>query len=185
MKISIFFLFAIIFLSACQPEPILEPDLLSNNDFEDSDNDYPGWIANNNFGTVAISRQESRSGKQSIILSSLASGNNFGFIAQEFVDFEVGRKLKLSAFIKLKELEGEGLSIVVRGDSQIPNLKAEWFHSTQGKVQISGTHKWTEYSLTTDDIIPPNIHKLTVYVVYLSNTSGSAWVDDISLNYVD
>ncbi|MFK7923962.1 MAG: hypothetical protein AB8H47_18530 [Bacteroidia bacterium] len=178
-------LLAILFLSACQPDPVLEPDLLNNNDFEASDNDYSGWFANNSAGTVAISRQESRSGKQSILLSSLASGNNFSFIAQEFSTFEVERKLKLSAYIKLKEVEGEGLSIVVRGDTPLPNVNAEWFYTTQGKVQISGTHKWTEYTLITDDIIPANITRLTVYVVYLANTSGSAWVDDISLDYVD
>jgi len=159
--------------------------LLTNNDFEESDNDYTDWFANNLSGTVAISREESRSGKQSIILRSLASGNNIGFIAQEFREFEVGSKLKLSAFVKLKELEGDGLAIVVRGDTDDANATAEWFHTTQSKVLITGTHDWMEYTLTTDDIIPASITRLTVYIVYLTNTSGSAWVDDISLNYVD
>ncbi|MEL7534843.1 MAG: hypothetical protein AAFN10_26295 [Bacteroidota bacterium] len=159
--------------------------MLENNDFEESANDYTGWFANNSSGTVAISREESRSGDQSIILRSLASGNSIGFIAQNFREFEVGKRVKLSAYIKLKELEGEGLSIVVRGDTDDLNPAAEWFHTTQGKVLITGDHKWQEYTLTTEDVIPDNITNLTVYVVYLNNTSGSAWVDDISLNYVD
>ncbi len=185
MKNLFLILFSLSFLFACQPEPVLEPDLLTNNDFEESDNDYTGWFANNSAGAVAISREEARSGDQSIVLRSLASGNNISFIAQNFRDFEPGKKVKLSAFIKLEELEGEGLSIVVRGDTDDPNPSAEWFHTTQGRVLITGDHKWEEYTLTTDDVIPASITNLTVYIVYLPNTSGSAWVDDISLNYVD
>ncbi|MEL7339803.1 MAG: hypothetical protein AAGM67_04895 [Bacteroidota bacterium] len=184
-KLSVFVACFSLLLIACEPEPIMEPDLLQNNDFEERQNDYPGWFINNLGGVVAISDQESRSGDQSMILRSEDTGDNLIFVGQFINDFEKGKQIKLSAYLKLEEIEGEGLSIVVRGDTDASGSPAEWFHTTEGKLDISGDHRWKEYTLTTDEVVPENINLLTVYVVLLPNSSGRAWVDDISLDYVE
>ncbi|MEL6589649.1 MAG: hypothetical protein AAFQ68_06190 [Bacteroidota bacterium] len=184
-KISFLVLSLSLILTACEPDSFRQTDLVDNYDFEASQNDYPGWFINNLAGTVALSDQKSRSGDQSMILRSDDTGDDLIFVGQFINRFEKGKKVKLSAYLRLDDVEGEGLSLVVRGDTDASNSPAEWFYTTEGKIHIAGKHRWKEYTLTTEDVVPDNINQLTIYVVMLPNTSGQAWVDDISLDYVE
>lgn len=95
-------------------------------------------------------------------------------------DIPTGKSLTLRVRIK-GQLEGDGVSIAIRGDdtSNISGV-GEQFATTQGPSPISGTFNWTEYGLNLDTI-EPNIKSLTVYLIYLPNTTGTVYFDDVSL----
>ena len=86
--------------------------------------------------------------------------------------------------VKIKSnLIGEGISIVIRGDNTVhPTGTAEQFVTTQGSSPISGTFDWTDYGVKLANV-DASTQSLTVYLVYLQNTTGEVYFDDISLTY--
>jgi hypothetical protein len=106
-----------------------------------------------------------------------ASPTNFGFWAQTiFADDFRGGPATLKVRVKT-DLVGQGLSIVIRGDdTPQPTGSSEVFATTQGQTPITGTQDWTEYTVTLDEV-PFSIQGLTIYLVFLPETTGTVSFD--------
>ncbi|MCP5062295.1 MAG: hypothetical protein GY936_07525, partial [Ignavibacteriae bacterium] len=84
--------------------------------------------------------------------------------------------------VKSENISGEGIAIAIRCDDTItPRNVAELFSTTQNNVKIEGTFDWSTYSVSMDTI-PEDIKSITIYLIYLRNTSGTVYFDDINLN---
>jgi hypothetical protein len=80
-------------------------------------------------------------------------------------------------------LTGQGISIAIRGDdANSVNGYAKQFATTQGTSPISGTFNWTEYSVKLNNV-DASLESITIYVIFLNNTFGDVYFDDISLTY--
>ena len=92
-----------------------------------------------------------------------------------------GAKVTLNASIKTVSLKGKGVSIALRGDKIVNGKNTQiFFTTTQGKVSITGTGEFKTYSVTLDSY-PGNIDNLIVFLVYLPETTGVVYFDDVSL----
>ena len=177
----------IVLLYGCreQVDPF-ELDILLNNGLEEGSGQTPaGWWVSSGPYTTDWVDTESYEGNSSITIKSFASSPNFGFYAQSIDDFEKGRLLKLSAWIKLENVVGEGVSIAIRGDDDSPNQSAEYFYTSQNSQLITGDEDWKRYTITTQDPVPESITQLTIYLILLPNTTGEAFFDSITLEYLD
>jgi hypothetical protein len=91
----------------------------------------------------------------------------------------------LTAHLKLKNVVGQGIACAVRGDNtRNPSGMAEAFYTTQYKIPIIGTEDWKDYNLIVTDI-PETIKCLTVYLLFLPQTTGTVYFDDITLKALD
>ena len=89
----------------------------------------------------------------------------------------VGASLTLRAKVRLQDVRGKGVSLVIRGDKG--PITAALFATTEGRTGIRGTAGPTEYSVTLP--YTTAVDKLIVYLVMLSNTSGSVTFSDVSV----
>lgn len=89
----------------------------------------------------------------------------------------MGASLTLKAKVRLDNVRGKGVSLVLRGDRGTQT--AVLFATTQGKISLTGTADGTEYSVTLPYSTP--VDRFIAYFVLLSNTSGSATFSDVSL----
>ena len=70
---------------------------------------------------------------------------------------------------------------MIRGDDTYqPSGSAEAFATTQGEIPITGVQDWTEYSVTLGSV-PSQAKSLTVYLVFLPQTTGTVAFDAASL----
>ena len=89
--------------------------------------------------------------------------------------------LELRARIRT-ELSGEGMAMVIRGDNTAGSQGfADAFATTQGAAPITGSAGWTEHTLRLSNPLPSGLESITVYLVYLSNTTGSVSFDAVEL----
>lgn len=145
-----------------------------------------GWYYDNgqNSYNMMWTEEEAASPKRSLKISTQVSGiTNFAFWGLTInTNIPVGKDVTLKVKVKSK-LNGSGVSIAIRGDeTEYPQSSAEQFISTQGKIPITGNIEWREYNVKLEKI-GTNIKSLTVYLVYLQNTTGEVYFDDISLTY--
>ncbi len=89
----------------------------------------------------------------------------------------VGQTLLLKAKVKLMDVRGPGVSLVIRGDKG--TKIAVLFSSTQGKVPIQGTADFAEYSIALP--YAQAVDWCVLYAVMLPKTTGTVQVTDISL----
>jgi len=158
---------------------------LMNGGFE-SGNPWPSywWRGGKGYGAFAFQWHgvESWEGDRAVSISrGDASDEDFAFWAQTlFAQDFLGRDATLKVRIKT-DLSGEGVSIVIRGDDTYqPTGYAEAFATTQGDVSITGAQDWTEYSVTLGSV-PARTKSLTVYLVFLPETTGTVAFDAASL----
>ena len=112
-----------------------------------------------------------------------AAADAFGFWAQVIrADDYVGGDLTLSVSVMLDGVGGEGVAIAIRTDDTVtPKGYAEAFATSQGTAQISGSMGWRQYSVTLNQV-PLTAESITVYLIYLPGTTGTVYLDDISLS---
>lgn len=196
MKLKIEFYFFLLFfmpllLISCSKEDtdIEEPtvnELLSNGNLEIGSGGPLGWFRSAPCPDTGISwtEEEAFSHLKSLKISnSTLESECFSFWGQTLdTDIPTGKSLTLRVRIK-GQLEGDGVSIAIRGDDT-PEISGigEQFATTQGVSPISGTFDWTTYSLNLGTV-EPTIQSLTVYLIYLSNTTGTVFFDDVSLGF--
>ena len=89
----------------------------------------------------------------------------------------VGRNLTLEVSVKGLNLEGRGISLAIRCDS--PNGMKQ-FVTTENNIPILGTFNWTKYSVTLVNV-QSDISNIIIYLIYLNNTSGTLYLDDVRL----
>ena len=179
--------FGIFLVFGCSEEEIESRQLLKNGDVEIGSIAPNNWWNNNNGSDVFLlnwSDQQSFSGSKSLRTSAQTPDpDNFAIWAQTIsTDLPTGMDITLRAKIK-GDLTGDGVSIVIRGDDTVePSGRAEQFATSQQTSNISGDFEWSEYSIKLADI-DDGIKSLTVYLIFLENTTGEVYFDDISLTY--
>ncbi len=92
-----------------------------------------------------------------------------------------GAKLTLKVKIKTANIQGNGISFVFGGFWYVNNVVVTNFKSsTEGKVSITGSKEFTEYTLTCDSA-PKDLYAVYADLIYLPKTTGTAYFDDLSL----
>ncbi|MGB3589726.1 MAG: hypothetical protein WBA23_24475 [Tunicatimonas sp.] len=127
---------------------------------------------------VDLSTEEAYSPQKSLKISSQDKiEDDFALWAQSIRrDIPFGRNLTLRAKIK-GNLSGQGVSIAIRTDKSNDRLQ---FATTQGDTTINGEFDWTEYSVNLNDV-SSETDNILVYLIYLPETSGEVYFDDITL----
>ena len=191
-KTILLVLSTILLFSGCKKDEEGQPTptgiVLSNTGAEQGSGGMPDdWWFRNGPYQVGWTSEEAFEGDNSIkITSDSSDDDDFGFWAISSTEgIEEGRRLRLQVSVKTVGVEGEGASIVIRGDdTTTPQGSAELFISTQGDIYIGGTSDWKDYSVDLEDFISPTIQSITVYLVLLPNTSGTVYFDNIRLTYI-
>jgi hypothetical protein len=180
-------IFGIITLNGCEKERDQKIELIINGTVESGSLMPDGWWfgrghANFNvFWTDQVSLSPSRSLG---ISTQVADSLQFAYWGQTISDnIPVGENVTLKVKIKVNNVMGRGLSIAIRGDiTNSPSGGSEQFVTSQYATRISGTFDWKEYSIRMSNI-KASIQSLTVYLIFLPNTTGEAYFDNISLYY--
>ena len=162
------------------------PIVVNNTGFEYSPSGWPdGWWHRNEPYKVEWTNEDAFSGNYSVSITSDTLVDDFNYWGQTITEnIQPGKKLILRVNIKTVNVEGEGASIVIRGDNTpTPQGTAELFISTQGDIFIGGTHNWKEYSVKLEEPISPSILSISIYLVLLPYTTGQIFFDDITLTY--
>jgi hypothetical protein len=117
------------------------------------------------------------------ISTQISQSPDFAFWAQTInTDLPIGKSVTLKAKVKGK-MTGGGISLVIRGDNTSqPSGTGEQFVTTQGISPISGTFDWTDFSVKLPSV-DATTQSLTIYLVYLPNSTGEVYFDDISLTF--
>ena len=103
--------------------------------------------------------------------------DKFGTIMQTFsAEYYLGKKLKLSGYIKTKDIE-EWVGMWMRVDGQ---KKHSLSFDNMGDRKIKGTTAWTKYEIILN--VPKNSTTIS-YGVLLSGT-GKVWLDDLTFEEV-
>lgn len=171
-------------LSSGEPTPSYH---LVNTTLEEDDfSERPWWHGGLESQLYAFewSTEHAASPTHSLKLEKTTGENaSFGFWAQTIrADSLVGGGVTLTASIRLRGVQGEGVAIAIRGDdTPLPSGEAEVFATTEKEVQITGSWGWAPYSVTLPDV-PPEIQSITVYLIQLPGTRGSVYFDDIDLS---
>src|SRR6478752_1404845 len=179
-------LLIIIMLQGCHRDDVQPTQMVTGGDLEAGTSLPIGWYYDNgqNNYSVAWTEEEAASPKRSLkIFTQVSSITNFAFWGLSInTNIPVGKDVTLKVKIKSK-LSGSGVSLAIRGDdTEYPQGSAEQFKSTQGNISITGNVDWREYNVKLEKV-GTNIKSLTVYLVYLQNTTGDVYFDDVSLTY--
>lgn len=168
----------------CSKDEVHPSQLLHNGNVESGSLQPNDWwySTGENKYNVTWTDEESSSPSKSLKISTQTSDpTDFAFWAQTTTNQGAGKSATLKVKIK-SNLEGKGISIVIRGDdTTIASGAGEQFVTTQGTRSISGVFDWTEYSITLDKV-EASTKSLTIYLVYLQDTTGEVYFDDITLD---
>lgn len=92
-----------------------------------------------------------------------------------------GSKLTLKGKIKAVNLDGKGVALAIRGDKTVNGQGlVAGFITTEGRTLITGTHEFEDYTLTIDSY-PGNMDYIVVMLFYLPGTTGTVYLDDVTL----
>ena len=186
LQFLIFLAFGIFLITGCSEDEIESRQLIKNGDVETGSITPNNWWNGKGSDTFLLnwSNQESFSGNKSLRISAqTADTEEIAVWAQTIsTDLPSGMDVTLRAKIK-GDLSGEGVSIVIRGDDTVElSGRAEQFATSQQTSPISGNFEWSEFSIKLADI-DATTKSLTVYLIFLENTTGEVYFDDISLTY--
>jgi hypothetical protein len=184
MKITGFFLILVVFVASCEKEDPAPDQLLENTNLEKyAGSGQPWFIAGEGSGFAAGWNAEdysSPSHSLKIVRTSVPNplDTEFWYWCQTITrNIPTGKKLTLSAKIKGVDLNGEGVAIAIRGDAGSNQVQ---FASTQYATIITGNFDWTTYTLELP-AVESSVTTLLVFLIYLPNTTGIAYFDDIEL----
>lgn len=190
LYLFLLFFMPLLFISCSKEDNNIEElaanELLTNGNLEIGSGGPLGWFRSTPCPDTRMvwTEEEAFSHLRSLKMSnSTLESQCFSFWGQNInTNIPTGKSLTLRVRIK-GQLEGEGVSIAIRGDDT-PEISGtgEQFATTQGFSPISGTFDWTVYSLNLGTV-EPTIESLTVYLTYLPNTTGTVFFDDVSLGF--
>jgi hypothetical protein len=185
----------VVALLSCGKKDIIVPtQVLLNTDIESGGTKPDYWFVNPGTSgayTGTWTDEESSSKAHSLKISANATQTtDFAYWVQTYSQTTVGatlpfgKDLTLSLKIKGKDLVGQGLSIAIRADNALtPTSSAgSTFVTTQGNVQINGTFDWKTYTVKMSNLRSDALY-VYVFLVYLPNTTGTAYFDDVTLTY--
>jgi hypothetical protein len=178
-------LFIVLLIGSCR-EDVVEPiQMIANGDMESGSASPGSWWYPDTSGDYKAewSSEASHSPARSLKLSTeIQRADRFSFWAQsKCSDIPRGKTVALKVMIK-GELIGTGVSVAIRCDGATPNAAALQFMTTQGNTAITGTFDWKEYSIEIGQVEQAT-SCITVYLVYLPQTSGKVYFDDVSLTH--
>ena len=168
-------------------QPNSSVNLLINGDIEDITNDWfflssmGSGASNNCFFGPTNEFSFSPENALKIQCDSVINDEIFYYYVQSIdpSGISTGSRIILSAQVKTENLIGEGLSIALRGDDDQGNRV--FFETTQGSQLIIGTQDFTKYSVSLEDY-PGGASIILAFLVYLPETTGTVYLDDISLS---
>jgi hypothetical protein len=180
-------------LSCGKKDEVIPTQVLLNTDIESGGSNPDNWYVNQGSTstyTGTWSDEEASSKTHSLKISATAlQSSDFAYWVQTYSQTTLGTKLPfgkdltLSLKIKGKNLSGQGLSIAIRADNAInPTKDGSSFVTTQGGIQINGTFDWKTYTVKMSSLRSDALY-VYVFLVYLPNTTGSAYFDDVTLTY--
>lgn len=182
---TILFFVVISLLSGCgKKEPYVYEgvELLENGNLEEEDpkSKLPkGWLEIDDISYIT----DPENGNKYIKIESKMQKKNTIYVFQDISEnIPYGKKLKYTVKIKTENLEGQGAAIAIRCDDDQSGRAAQ-FETTEGKIDIKGTSDWKYYTVELNERVRPDIKEITVYVLFLSNTTGTLYFDDASLIY--
>lgn len=173
-------------LVSCHKDKLNPMQILINTDVETGSLQPNSWIAVGATGTTykaEWTKEEASSQSHSLKISAANSDSiNFAYWYQRYSgEMPFNKDLILSVKIKAKNLSGAGVSVAMRADSSTPSAKAgTTFVTTQGHTPISGTFDWTTYNIKMS-ALRTDAQYLYVFLVYLPNTTGTVYFDDVTL----
>jgi hypothetical protein len=196
-KVFLFLLSISLLFNSCkkddaQPQTIA--NVLTGGDFESSP--YSTWISAVNLKsatkpnsyTVDYSTEAASSPTHSIKVSCSAapSDSTYQLFQQSLytasTPIPTGAKLTLKAKIKTVNMQGEGISMAIGGNKGVnDNYASAFFTESRGKVSITGTNDFKEYTLTFDSF-PANTYSFYVLFFFLPKTTGTVYYDDVTLS---
>jgi len=117
-----------------------------------------------------------------ITCSDVKNPTSFGYFVQKLPNANIakGAKVTLKVKIKTREVLGNGISIGLRGNRNGDNSPV-FFKTTEGSITIKGTNEFTEYE-TVINSYPAQIDNLFIFLVYLPETTGTVYFDDVQLS---
>jgi hypothetical protein len=185
-QILTFSFFSILLFESCHKEDVRSGQLINNSDVEIGSTTPNSWYFSTGDGKydVTWTDAESFSPSKSLKISTqTADPTDFAAWGQTInTNLPTGKSVTLKVKVK-GNMTGAGISIVIRGDdTPNPSGNAEQFITTQGTSPISGTFDWTDYSVTLDHV-DASTRSLIVYLVYLQDTAGEVYFDDILLTF--
>lgn len=89
----------------------------------------------------------------------------------------VGKTLTLKAKVRLDNVQGSGVSLVLRGDTSLE--RAALFATTQNQRIIRGTSDYTEYSVSMP--YTKAVDELLIFLLVLPKTTGTVSFSDVSV----
>ena len=170
----------------CSSDEVPPKEMIVNGNLENGATMPTGWefsTGENNY-SVLWTNETSFSPEKSLKISTeIINEEHFAFWSQLInTDIPVGEDVTLEVKVK-GTLEGKGASIAIRGDTtSTEEGKAEQFVSTQGNTLISGDFDWTTYNVVMKGVYS-DIQSLTIYLIFLPNTRGEVFFDDISVSH--
>ena len=180
-------LFALLIVISCKPDEPQPINIIVNGDMETGSSTPIGWTYYS--GTTGVpgewADKVSRSPSRSLHTSAaVATANYTGlWFQQKCGDIPHGKTLVLKAMVK-GNLAGAGVSVALRGDDDdLSTPSADQWASTEGNTPITGTFDWKEYRVEFSEV-EQTISCLRVFLIYLPNTSGEVYFDDVSLTYL-
>lgn len=190
-RVAVLISFTALSLSACGSDQITGIDapavpILQNGGFEDGDVLPYHWRQGGSGldgSTLSYDADGAWEGDRCVSISRATSTPDlFAYWAQTIpVGGSPSGLLGLRARIKT-ELSGEGVAMGIRGDNTPgPQGYADGFATTENAAPISGSAGWTEHSLRLSNPLPNGLESITVYLVYLPDTTGSVSFDAIEL----
>ena len=192
------FLFVICLVSGCSKKTPYEYkgiELLENGNMEEKESDERprGWWYNRGTNVNDVDPDSKQTtltydltdpNNKCLKINGVTDSKNFAFWAQTISNnIPVGKKVKLKIRVKTENLTGTGAAIAIRCDDAVkPTGSAEQFTTTQKRIPIvDSSDKY--YSIELNERIRADIKSITVYLLFLGNTSGTVYFDDASLIY--
>lgn len=185
--ISLFVWVAISIIS-CKKDEKSPTEYVSNGNIEEG---MSSWAfryddanpTNPNQYTFGYTNEFAASPKNSLKANCLQikTTNAFGYFVQQIAtnNFKKGQKLTLKAKIKGVNLTGKGVSLALRGDKS-GQVNSVFFKSTQDSQSITGNFDFKEYTVSLDSYAG-DADYILIFLVYLPETTGSVYFDDISV----
>jgi hypothetical protein len=177
---------ALLIFSCKKDEPAPEPvEIAVNGNLENGSTSLDGWFTSgsNSVFNIEWTDTYASSGSKSIMISSDAGDSQqFAYWGEQICDnVRVGKKIVLKVKVKAN-LVGTGVSLALRADDSRTSTSGLEFVSTQQFKSITGTFDWQEFSVEMS-AVPNGTQCLDIFLVYLQNTSGEVYFDDVSLIY--
>ena len=179
----------LLFISCNEEEDQTISQLLANTDIEQGSVAPAGWITNQLDGSgleFIWNEQEASSGSRSLQIQKISDETEvWGYWAQIFQgDIPHGKNIELSAMIKGNDIQGTGISIAVRADREGLASSEGQFVTTQGTIPINGTFDWKNERILLADL-KPDVSRILVFLIYLPETTGEIYFDDVTLSVVE